>query len=327
MLGEDLHCFGRGIPTQYWDEYENLIDRGVRRRLMHRTDVLIGNLECSLATDEEFTCRRMCNGAFVAPMRSLRVFSSGPPYVAVSIANNHFSQYGKKAARGAKREIADRGFYVIGQDSSPVTLAVGTSRLLIWGVSLIHDPFYCGEYFLSTAETLLSDLKLPRKAECDRWVLAIHWGEEYSTLHSKLQLQTAKALAQLGFDLILGHHPHVAQPVQLLSEGACVVYSHGNFIADQAGARVTRTGLAVRHCYPEGTHEVFLTEQKDFVVCHVRPVTLEELDRQCRRYSRRWMPLICRLSMKVDVLRHPRMISAEMLSVFGQRFGRRLIRK
>jgi poly-gamma-glutamate synthesis protein (capsule biosynthesis protein) len=46
----------------------------------------------------------------------------------------------------------------------------------------------------------------------------------------------AGLLAEAGADLILGHHPHVLQPVELIGAGArrtLVAYSMGNFISNQ----------------------------------------------------------------------------------------------
>jgi poly-gamma-glutamate synthesis protein (capsule biosynthesis protein) len=67
-------------------------------------------------------------------------------------------------------------------------------------------------------------------------VVSVHWGNEYQHLPTKRQRDLARALVAAGCDVILGHHPHVLQPVELLeAEGrtALVAYSLGNFISNQ----------------------------------------------------------------------------------------------
>ncbi|WLT33570.1 CapA family protein [Geothrix sp. PMB-07] len=67
-------------------------------------------------------------------------------------------------------------------------------------------------------------------------VVSIHWGNEYQHQPTKRQKDIAQALVAAGCDVLLGHHPHVLQPMELLDvEGrkALVAYSLGNFISNQ----------------------------------------------------------------------------------------------
>ena len=67
-------------------------------------------------------------------------------------------------------------------------------------------------------------------------VVSVHWGNEYQHLPTKRQRDIARALVGAGCDLLLGHHPHVLQPVEVVeAEGrkALVAYSLGNFISNQ----------------------------------------------------------------------------------------------
>jgi len=74
------------------------------------------------------------------------------------------------------------------------------------------------------------------RTKADLVVVSVHWGNEYQHAPTKRQRDIAQALVAAGCDVILGHHPHVLQPVELLeSDGrtALVVYSLGNFISNQ----------------------------------------------------------------------------------------------
>lgn len=70
----------------------------------------------------------------------------------------------------------------------------------------------------------------------DAVVVSVHWGHEYSHAPTIRQREAAQRLVAAGCDLILGHHPHVLQPVEWVEAGnrqGLVAYSLGNFISNQ----------------------------------------------------------------------------------------------
>jgi poly-gamma-glutamate synthesis protein (capsule biosynthesis protein) len=74
------------------------------------------------------------------------------------------------------------------------------------------------------------------RSQADLVVVSLHWGNEYQHLPTKRQRDIAQALVAAGCDVLLGHHPHVLQPVEwLAADGrkALVAYSLGNFISNQ----------------------------------------------------------------------------------------------
>lgn len=74
------------------------------------------------------------------------------------------------------------------------------------------------------------------RGQADLVVVSLHWGNEYQHTPTRRQKDIARALVEAGCDLILGHHPHVLQPVEVLESGgrrALVAYSLGNFISNQ----------------------------------------------------------------------------------------------
>jgi poly-gamma-glutamate synthesis protein (capsule biosynthesis protein) len=88
-------------------------------------------------------------------------------------------------------------------------------------------------------------------------IISIHWGMEYQADATSRQRTLAKELADAGANLIVGHHPHVAQPVESLTgigrdEPTLVFYSLGNALFDQHGLPDTRRGLlAFVRLYPD----------------------------------------------------------------------------
>lgn len=73
----------------------------------------------------------------------------------------------------------------------------------------------------------------------DAFVLFIHWGYEYQTTQHPIQSQIAQALCDIGVDVIVGGHPHVVQPVELLTSSTdenqktVCLYSMGNAVSNQ----------------------------------------------------------------------------------------------
>ena len=70
-------------------------------------------------------------------------------------------------------------------------------------------------------------------------VFFVHWGKEYELTENGTQNAIAQKLCDLGVDVIVGGHPHVLQPVELLSSTTeeshktVCIYSLGNAVSNQ----------------------------------------------------------------------------------------------
>lgn len=63
-------------------------------------------------------------------------------------------------------------------------------------------------------------------------VVSLHWGGEYQAAPGPRQRMVAHRLSQAGANLIVGHGPHVLQPMEWVGK-TLVAYSLGNFLFDQ----------------------------------------------------------------------------------------------
>ena len=63
-------------------------------------------------------------------------------------------------------------------------------------------------------------------------MVSMHFGTEYTFKQTLEQEQIANFLASLGVDIIIGHHPHVVEPITFINN-TLVIYSLGNFISGQ----------------------------------------------------------------------------------------------
>lgn len=91
------------------------------------------------------------------------------------------------------------------------------------------------EDFYAEAQSVIADMKL-KGAEAV--VFYMHWGEEYQLNENNWQKNIAQNLCDLGVDVIVGGHPHVIQPIEMLtsSDGTnktVCLYSMGNSVSNQ----------------------------------------------------------------------------------------------
>lgn len=90
--------------------------------------------------------------------------------------------------------------------------------------------------FYSELDTLLANA---RTAGAEATMLYIHWGIEYQTKENATQRAIAQKACDLGVDVIVGGHPHVVQPMNLLESTTdpghktVCIYSVGNAVSNQ----------------------------------------------------------------------------------------------
>jgi poly-gamma-glutamate capsule biosynthesis protein CapA/YwtB (metallophosphatase superfamily) len=76
------------------------------------------------------------------------------------------------------------------------------------------------------------------RAQCDFLVLSIHWGIEYAPAPRPEDTELAHKLMEAGATVLLGHHPHVLQPVETYltqdNRSTVIFYSLGNFLSNQS---------------------------------------------------------------------------------------------
>jgi poly-gamma-glutamate synthesis protein (capsule biosynthesis protein) len=90
--------------------------------------------------------------------------------------------------------------------------------------------------FLEEVKGYLAEMEA---AGAEATIMFIHWGTEYQLKQNSQQSTIAQGLCDLGIDVIIGGHPHVVQPVDLLTSTVdenhktVVLYSMGNAVSNQ----------------------------------------------------------------------------------------------
>jgi poly-gamma-glutamate synthesis protein (capsule biosynthesis protein) len=127
--------------------------------------------------------------------------------------------------REAERPLIVRGN---GVDVGVVFIAKG------YGHSVTASRNRAGTIALSRA-SIRRGYELAKRADADCVVAFVHWGENYNSQVSEAQRQWAQVFAEEGYDLVIGHGPHVSQPAEIVGSTP-VFYSIGNFVFGTNGS-------------------------------------------------------------------------------------------
>lgn len=214
---------------------------------LRSADIVFGNLECCLATSGQPVPKRYNFRGH--PRGALALAESG--FDVVSLANNHALDYGKPALAETLEHLRQAGVVAVGAGR---TLAEARA-LRIVKVRGVRVGFlaYLGLFPsilpLRADEPAIDMADLPRlrhevaaaRRKVDLLVVSMHSGVEQSRTPSPRQRAIAHAAIDAGADLVIGHHPHVVQPVERY-RGKIIAYSLGNFVFDPSASSIRDGG-------------------------------------------------------------------------------------
>ena len=197
-----------------------------------------------------------------ALVRAFRRPAGGSTFSALGFANNHTLDYGRAGIEHTLGLLAADGIPQSGvrlADGDPTFVTVAADGIRVgyhaatWGVNPQKGPPPAGV----AVNTLPPDawnpeatgpIDLPNiaaalagmaAAGAHLRVVALHWGHEFEYFPSTRQVQLARAVVRLGADIIVGTHPHVPQPPEVLA-----VNGYPLPAAAPAGARLSAPGPA-----------------------------------------------------------------------------------
>ncbi|NLK27573.1 MAG: CapA family protein [Clostridiales bacterium] len=140
---------------------------------------------------------------------------------AVAFANNHVKDYGEVSYTDTIESFKKAGIAY----SSYSTVGVYEVKGIKIGMISIQE---CGVPKKTYEDTLHKAIKSVNKKKPDLLIVSFHWGIEYTFKPNKAQIELSRMAIDEGADLVLGHHPHVLQPIEKYKD-SYIVYSLGNF--------------------------------------------------------------------------------------------------
>lgn len=203
-------------------------------------DITIGNLETSITKGGSIWPDKQYN--FRSDPENLEAMKKAGIDV-VSLANNHTLDYGYDGLLDTLNYIDKSGIYSVGagkdyNDAFKETIIEKNGyRVGILGFSRVvpdvgwwatkNRPGLAGAYDgqLNAALKKVEEVK----EEVDILILSIHWGTELQITPRDHDVLAAKRLIDAGADVIMGHHPHVLQGIEIYN-GKPIFYSLGNFV-------------------------------------------------------------------------------------------------
>ncbi|WP_299439678.1 CapA family protein [uncultured Aquimarina sp.] len=233
-----------------------LLDRGVREKIKHKgmddlfhesidaiflsNDIVVANLECPATKIKE-------------PIHKKFIFRAEPEWLErleghgithLNLANNHSMDQGRKGLVDTRTQIlkynmTPLGFGMNAKEACKSSLLATYPRKVYLLSSLQvpsenwtfleNQPCVCEESFEAISERIK---EIKDKDANAAVIVQLHWGVEHTLKPMILQKQQAYQLIDAGADVIVGHHPHTVQTVELYKEKP-IYYSIGNFIFDQ----------------------------------------------------------------------------------------------
>lgn len=207
-------------------------------------DIAVVNLECAISDGGEPAPKAY---TFRAPPAAADALAAGGIDM-VSLANNHSLDYGPGGLADTLANLDARGIAHAGAGANATAarapVVVVANGLRVAFLSYVDVPVEYGGFdthrWEATAvgpgvawlnvEQVQEDVASARRL-ADLVVVMMHFGFEGRSTPSETQRAQARAAIDAGAALVLGHHPHVLQPVEWYGNGL-IVYSLGNFVFD-----------------------------------------------------------------------------------------------
>lgn len=211
---------------------------------LRSSDLRIANLECPLTRSESavFKSGTVLKG-LPEHIKGLTVV----PFDIVTLGNNHIFDYGPDAFRETLDLLDANGIQCVGAGMTRqaaleplfVRLAETTIALISFSegedlTGAVNGPGVFGWEVSSVVEAVRS-----AKEVADLVFVICHAGVEYIPFPPPYLARALMTVVDAGADLVVGHHPHVPQGIQIVGD-VPIAYSLGNFVFYQPSDLICR---------------------------------------------------------------------------------------
>jgi len=186
------------------------------RSIFEVDDLTIVNLEGPLTTNSERADKVY---AFKGKPEFTQVLIEGS-VEAANLANNHAFDYGEDGYEDTKKYLSEAEIASFGYDRNAIIDIKGVKVALV-GIHEIYQGLEC-------ASLLRDNIASVKEEGAQLIIVSFHWGTEKEHYPDSIQKELAHIAVDEGAHLVLGHHPHVLQGIEVY-KGRNIVYSLGNF--------------------------------------------------------------------------------------------------
>ncbi|HMG23655.1 MAG TPA: CapA family protein [Kofleriaceae bacterium] len=223
------------------------------QRLFATADLIVGTCEaaigrpdCDPTTEYGFTFNMPA-----AYLRALIERSGAPPERWVlSAANNHSGDIGPDGLASTIGHLRAIGVHPLGAriEGEPPVAVIERHGLRIGLAGWTHWMNLPEPRAWQTADILAvawPELRASHRLDC--LIGSGHWEYEWQHFPAAATRALARRLRGAGFDLLIGSHPHVLQPLEWIDHALCA-YSLGNFCSDIGTGWTAHPPVAARMC-------------------------------------------------------------------------------
>lgn len=192
----------------------------------------------------------------------------GAGFDIMATANNHIRDAGDDGLFRTNQVLQDKGFTVIGTKPENTGTKYAVIEKNGIKIGFINFTFNVNtgltkrivpcvnsdttKSFSKSLPAIAAEVDAVKREGAEFIVFVVHWGIQYQTKSNAVQEKIARAVSDMGVDLIIGGHPHVLQNVgeyqsPVSGKKTMIFYSLGNTIANMgysfgAGHGYTETG-------------------------------------------------------------------------------------
>ncbi|KAL9967851.1 hypothetical protein ACROYT_G026149 [Oculina patagonica] len=215
---------------------------------IREADISVGNLECPFVSKDVYPYKFKGEKRLIILDSSPKAASalSFAGFDAVTVANNHFNDFGSKGANFTVEILKKEGIKYFGisygkYNSSQEPLVMERNGIKIGFLGYCdHVPdypnctamrkLYNSGPAIYRDDIATRDVNKLKQAKVDIIVVFMHWGRELLLGQLPYQLHITEHLMSLGVQVIIGSHPHVLQSHWMTKDNKLVAYSLGNFL-------------------------------------------------------------------------------------------------
>jgi len=211
--------------------------------------MVFANLECPVTDQHGETQSPKSNVIFCGPPQAAASLKRAH-ISAVATANNHASDYGTKGIRETIEFLHADSIQFVGtvKDSggeyAPVILERAGIRIGIVAFTQFLNIRKVGVGMVSLFDSAAARTAIETlKTRVDFVFASYHGGDEYKDVPGENALHQMHLLAEFGTDVVLGHHPHVPEGIEVYQH--CLIFhSFGNAVFYQPQLHWTQRSFA-----------------------------------------------------------------------------------
>ncbi|RLA92897.1 MAG: hypothetical protein DRG83_21785, partial [Deltaproteobacteria bacterium] len=223
-VGEKIARYGPGYPFVHVSS------------LLKQEQIVFGNLECPISS-RGVPVPFVQSNFRADPIAVKGLVRAG--FKVLSLANNHIYDYGPEAVYDTLKYLRDNGIAAVGVGRSfeearePAVIYISGVKIAFLAYTSAYNVVDSKHEYVAAPinlEWIRQDIQRV-KQQADFCIVSLHFGYENVEYPIPECRHQARAIVDFGADLVLGHHPHVIQGMEVYKKGF-IAYSLGDFVFD-----------------------------------------------------------------------------------------------